>query len=344
MMKRLTCAACQKLPGAAAPAAAWHSKAGSESAAAAGSAVAGSSGGAAAADGGEGADSSAQGPGGRGSGGGRGRGKSPAKGRGRGRGRGHAAVIAAAAAAGSIDAAGASSDGAAAAAAIAPPAAGGYGPPLHMGGVEGKRCRGCTGPGEDLCLLCRSVAAAGRSAFLVRALLMLTRSPAAVCCITRPLHGCAALGRRHHRRVAQPEDHQQQAGRLATHRCGAADLHSPDSTQPCGMQSDSPTLRARPRTPQQHTLRHAAAALLLLPPVVSAARSTEAAIAAARGAARTILLTGTPSLSRPYDLYRQVDVLQPGMLGRTKEDFADRWGWAGAVTPGSVGVSICTLG
>jgi hypothetical protein len=53
--------------------------------------------------------------------------------------------------------------------------------------------------------------------------------------------------------------------------------------------------------------------------------AAEAAVAAAQGAARIILLTGTPSLSRPYDLYRQVDVLQPGMLGRTKEDFASRW-------------------
>jgi hypothetical protein len=33
---------------------------------------------------------------------------------------------------------------------------------------------------------------------------------------------------------------------------------------------------------------------------------TEACIAAARRAPRAVLLTGTPSLSRPYDLFRQV--------------------------------------
>jgi hypothetical protein len=48
-------------------------------------------------------------------------------------------------------------------------------------------------------------------------------------------------------------------------------------------------------------------------------------VAAAGAAPRVVLLSGTPSLSRPYDLFRQVDVLQPGMLGRTKEDFAHRW-------------------
>lgn len=52
----------------------------------------------------------------------------------------------------------------------------------------------------------------------------------------------------------------------------------------------------------------------------------EAAVAAAGAAPRVILLSGTPSLSRPYDLFRQVDVLQPGILGRAKEDFAHRCG------------------
>lgn len=52
--------------------------------------------------------------------------------------------------------------------------------------------------------------------------------------------------------------------------------------------------------------------------------STEAAVAAASAAPRVVLLSGTPSLSRPYDLFRQVDVLQPGILGRTKEEFAHR--------------------
>lgn len=51
---------------------------------------------------------------------------------------------------------------------------------------------------------------------------------------------------------------------------------------------------------------------------------TEAAVAAGAAAKRLVLLSGTPSLSRPYDLYRQVDVLAPGLLGRSKEEFAHR--------------------
>jgi SNF2 family DNA or RNA helicase len=51
---------------------------------------------------------------------------------------------------------------------------------------------------------------------------------------------------------------------------------------------------------------------------------TEAAVAAGAAAGRLILLSGTPSLSRPYDLFRQVDVLVPGLLGRSKEEFAHR--------------------
>ncbi|GFH17530.1 uncharacterized protein HaLaN_14188, partial [Haematococcus lacustris] len=50
---------------------------------------------------------------------------------------------------------------------------------------------------------------------------------------------------------------------------------------------------------------------------------TEACTAAATRAKRAVLLSGTPSLSRPYDLYRQVDALRPGLLGR-KDDFAVR--------------------
>lgn len=52
---------------------------------------------------------------------------------------------------------------------------------------------------------------------------------------------------------------------------------------------------------------------------------TEAAVAAGSNAKHVILLSGTPSLSRPYDLYRQVDLLVPGLLGRTKEEFAHRY-------------------
>jgi hypothetical protein len=46
---------------------------------------------------------------------------------------------------------------------------------------------------------------------------------------------------------------------------------------------------------------------------------------AVRGARRAVLLSGTPSLSRPYDLYRQVDALSPGLLGRSRTDFAQAY-------------------
>ncbi|KAK7411371.1 hypothetical protein VNO78_02804 [Psophocarpus tetragonolobus] len=37
---------------------------------------------------------------------------------------------------------------------------------------------------------------------------------------------------------------------------------------------------------------------------------------------RIILLSGTPSLSRPYDIYNQINMLWPGLLGKTKYKFA----------------------
>jgi hypothetical protein len=55
------------------------------------------------------------------------------------------------------------------------------------------------------------------------------------------------------------------------------------------------------------------------------APSTEACVAACKRAPRCLMLTGTPSLSRPYDLYRQVDALRPGLLGATKDAFAGRY-------------------
>lgn len=45
-------------------------------------------------------------------------------------------------------------------------------------------------------------------------------------------------------------------------------------------------------------------------------RITEAAVAAVRAAARAVLLSGTPSLSRPYDLFRQVASLVSGKLDK----------------------------
>ncbi|KAL4428086.1 hypothetical protein ABPG75_002175 [Micractinium tetrahymenae] len=49
---------------------------------------------------------------------------------------------------------------------------------------------------------------------------------------------------------------------------------------------------------------------------------TEAVVSALRLSKRAILLTGTPSLSRPFDLFRQVDAIMPGLLGRSRIDFA----------------------
>ncbi|KAH7280039.1 hypothetical protein KP509_37G049700 [Ceratopteris richardii] len=37
---------------------------------------------------------------------------------------------------------------------------------------------------------------------------------------------------------------------------------------------------------------------------------------------RIILLSGTPSLSRPFDIFHQVNLISPGLLGRNKYDFA----------------------
>ncbi|PSC75396.1 DNA annealing helicase and endonuclease ZRANB3 [Micractinium conductrix] len=49
---------------------------------------------------------------------------------------------------------------------------------------------------------------------------------------------------------------------------------------------------------------------------------TEAVVSAVKAARRAILLTGTPSLSRPFDLFRQVDAIMPGLLGRSRIEFA----------------------
>ena len=55
------------------------------------------------------------------------------------------------------------------------------------------------------------------------------------------------------------------------------------------------------------------------------ARATEAAARAAAVARRAIFLTGTPSLSKPFDLWRQVDALVPGLLPGTRDAFAARY-------------------
>ncbi|KAL0027354.1 hypothetical protein WJX79_003195 [Trebouxia sp. C0005] len=55
------------------------------------------------------------------------------------------------------------------------------------------------------------------------------------------------------------------------------------------------------------------------------ARHTEAAVSAVRRSHRAIFLTGTPSLSRPFDLFRQVDALRPGLLGKDRAAFSYRY-------------------
>lgn len=51
---------------------------------------------------------------------------------------------------------------------------------------------------------------------------------------------------------------------------------------------------------------------------------TEACVTTLSRANRRILLTGTPSLAKPFDLYRQIDALVPELLG-SKEDYAARY-------------------
>jgi SNF2 family DNA or RNA helicase len=52
---------------------------------------------------------------------------------------------------------------------------------------------------------------------------------------------------------------------------------------------------------------------------------TEACLRAIERARRAVLLSGTPSLSRPFDLFRQVDSLRKGLLGKSKDEFATRY-------------------
>ncbi|KAH9318525.1 hypothetical protein KI387_020294, partial [Taxus chinensis] len=49
---------------------------------------------------------------------------------------------------------------------------------------------------------------------------------------------------------------------------------------------------------------------------------TKAILDVARTIKRVVLLSGTPSLSRPYDIFHQIDMLWPGLLGKDKYDFA----------------------
>ncbi|CAM6013956.1 unnamed protein product [Sphagnum balticum] len=55
---------------------------------------------------------------------------------------------------------------------------------------------------------------------------------------------------------------------------------------------------------------------------------TMAVLEVAQSVKRVVLLTGTPSLSRPFDIFHQVDCLRPGLLGKNKYEFASNYcGW-----------------
>ncbi|BFG32841.1 hypothetical protein CerSpe_191140 [Prunus speciosa] len=51
-------------------------------------------------------------------------------------------------------------------------------------------------------------------------------------------------------------------------------------------------------------------------------REIKAVLDIAAKVKRIVLLSGTPSLSRPYDIFHQIDMLWPGLLGKDKYDFA----------------------
>ncbi|XP_042463394.1 DNA annealing helicase and endonuclease ZRANB3-like isoform X2 [Zingiber officinale] len=52
---------------------------------------------------------------------------------------------------------------------------------------------------------------------------------------------------------------------------------------------------------------------------------TKSVLELARKTKRIILLSGTPSLSRPYDIYHQINMLWPGLLGKDKYEFAKNY-------------------
>jgi hypothetical protein len=65
------------------------------------------------------------------------------------------------------------------------------------------------------------------------------------------------------------------------------------------------------------------------------AEQTAAALRLAKGVARILLLSGTPSLTRPFGIFNQIDMLRPGLLGKSKLHFAMAYcpetnaGWGG---------------
>ena len=52
---------------------------------------------------------------------------------------------------------------------------------------------------------------------------------------------------------------------------------------------------------------------------------TSAVLSLVRACPRAVLCTGTPSLTKPYDLFNQVDALRPGLLGGSRRAFAETY-------------------
>ena len=67
------------------------------------------------------------------------------------------------------------------------------------------------------------------------------------------------------------------------------------------------------------------------------AQQTEAIAALADGVPHILLLSGTPSLSRPFCLWRQVHILRPGLLGKDKWQFGREY--CGNIRVGGIGKS-----
>ena len=73
-------------------------------------------------------------------------------------------------------------------------------------------------------------------------------------------------------------------------------------------------------------------------------KQTEACAAVVKRVPRAILLTGTPSLSKPFDLFVQADALSLGLLGESKKDYSENYckrqvfrtreGWRGTSVSG----------
>ena len=70
-------------------------------------------------------------------------------------------------------------------------------------------------------------------------------------------------------------------------------------------------------------------------------KQTEAVASLVARTRRALLLSGTPALNRPFDLYRQVDALRPGLLGPNKYAFGDAYCERRPPVPGAFGSGSC---